>query len=147
MTYQDEGHYKAKHSHDTALNPQIADAVRKSTVQGKLSCAEASRIADRLEVPISEVGLAADLMELKIEKCMLGLFGYKNGGMHGKCITSSDSVDATVETELHKKEEDGHIGCENCWTIADRCGISKMTIASACDTLSLKISGCQLGAF
>lgn len=41
---------------------------------GKLPCAVAHELAKRLQVPIAQVGQAANDLEVKITKCQLGCF-------------------------------------------------------------------------
>ena len=76
MTHGDKGNYKAKHSSTSRLDEKIARAVEKKTAHGKITCTDASYIADELGATMKEVGLAIDLMEIQISKCQLGLFGY-----------------------------------------------------------------------
>jgi hypothetical protein len=58
MTHKDAGHYAAKHPPEKKLNPKIAEAVRLQAINGKISCA------------------SADLLEVRLNKCQLGLHGY-----------------------------------------------------------------------
>jgi hypothetical protein len=76
MAHEDAGHYGAKHPADRKLNEKIAGAVREKNMDGKISCAEASRIAGQLQVSMTDVGVTIDLLEIHLNKCQLGLFGY-----------------------------------------------------------------------
>ena len=147
MTHEDAGHFAAKHPADVELSEKIADAIRTSSADGRLSCANASRIANELGIDIAKVGLTADLTETKINKCMLGLFGYSNDRSHGKAIEANETVDEQMKSEILSATEDKGIGCDSCWAIADRLKVSKMSVASSCDAMEIKISSCQLGAF
>ena len=55
---------------------KIVKAVRRKTVDGKITCADAGSIAGKLNVAMSEIGVALDLLGIRITKCQLGLFGY-----------------------------------------------------------------------
>ncbi|MDN5326163.1 MAG: hypothetical protein PWP41_859 [Moorella sp. (in: firmicutes)] len=56
------------------------DAVRAAVKEaaathgGKLPCAVAQEVARRLQVPMREVGQAADDLQIKITQCQLGCF-------------------------------------------------------------------------
>ncbi len=76
MTHEDAGHYAAKHSKETVLDERIAGEIRKTIKDGKVSCAAAHRIAEELGVTPAEVGVTIDLLEARIERCQLGLYGY-----------------------------------------------------------------------
>ncbi len=147
MTHEDAGHFAAKHPDEVKLNEKIAEAIRARSPDGKLSCANASLIADELGITIAQVGVAADLTETKINKCMLGLFGYSNDRTHGKAIEANDAIDEKMRTEILSASEDKGIGCDSCWAIADKLQVPKMSVASSCDAMEIKISSCQLGAF
>jgi hypothetical protein len=147
MTHEDAGHFAAKHPADSALDEKISEAVRTNAPNGKLSCSNASRIANELGIDIAKVGVTADLTETKIDKCMLGLFGYNSDRAHGKAVEANESVDAQMKSEILSAAKDGGIGCDACWAIADKLKVPKMSVASCCDAMEVKISSCQLGAF
>jgi hypothetical protein len=147
MTHEDAGHFAAKHPADSALDEKIAEAVRTNSPNGKLACSNASRIADELGIPMAKVGITADLTETKIDKCMLGLFGHNSDHVHGKLVDANKSVDAQMKSEILGAAKDGGIGCDACWAIADKLKVLKMSVASSCDAMEVKISSCQLGAF
>jgi hypothetical protein len=107
----------------------------------------AEKIAKDLKVSIPEVGVTADLLEMKIEKCQLGLFGWGKKPDHGKDIRAADSVSAQMKSALGKAAENGAVTCAAAWAIADRLGTERKAVSAACDTLGLKIRKCQLGAF
>ncbi len=147
MTHLHEGNYAGKHSAHQHLDTKISAALKPSIMDGKLSCSNANNVANTLGVNLADVGVTADLLEAKINKCMLGLFGYNTESPHGKRVKSSDSVSKELRSAILSASEDSHISCISAWAIADRLGVSKMSVTSACDTLKVKISTCQLGAF
>jgi len=147
MTHEDAGKYAAKHPPGTTLNQKIAEAVREKSPDGRLVCGTGEKISKELQVEISEVGITADLLEMKIKKCQLGLFGYGKEPNHGKDIRAADSVSDEMKSALEEAAENGVITCAAVWTIADRLGAKRKAVSAACDTLKLKIRACQLGAF
>ena len=147
MTHEDAGKYALKHPPGTRPNERIAKAIRENSLDGTLACAMGERISKELKVDISEVGVAADLMAIKIKKCQLGLFGWGKKPNHGKAIQAVDSVSAEIRSALEEVTENGKVTCAALWGIADRLRVKRKVVSAACDTLRLKIRVCQLGAF
>lgn len=147
MTHEYAGKYALKHPPGTRPNEGIAKVVRERSSGGELACGMAERIAKELNVSISEVGLTADLLEIKIKKCQLGLFGWGNKPNHGKDIHLADSVPFEMKRALDGVTENGRVTCASVWAIADRLGIERKVVSTACETLGLKIIRCQLGTF
>ncbi len=56
------------------VTAEIINEVKKSTIDNRLSCAKAHEIAEKLEVPLTVVGQAAEELKVKISKCQLGCF-------------------------------------------------------------------------
>jgi hypothetical protein len=147
MAHEDAGKYAAKHPPGTTLNEQIAKAIREKSSGGKLVCAIGEKISNELQVGIAEVGITADLLEMKIKECQLGLFGWGEKPNHGKNIQAADSVPAEIKSALEKAAVNGMVTCAALWMIADQFGVKKKVVSAACETLRLKIRSCQLGAF
>lgn len=147
MTHEYAGKYASKHPPDTRLNERVAKAIREKSQGGELTCGMAEKIAKELKVGLSEVGINADLLEIKIKRCQLGLFGWGNQSNHGKDLHPSGSVPKEVENALKEVAENGRVTCASVWEIADRLGIERKAVSTACETLGLKIRACQLGTF
>ena len=115
---------------------------------GKLSCAAAFRIAKELDVAPLQVGQAANDLEVRLNRCQLGLFGYgpKAEGRH-KIVEPADDVEAELAQAIQDSQSDGKLDCQAVWDIAASMRIPKMNVAAAAETLGVKISRCQLGAF
>jgi len=147
MTHGDAGKYALKHPPGTKPNEQIAKAIREKSLGGTLACGMGEKISKELKVDISEVGITADLLGMKISKCQLGLFGWGKKPNHGKDIRAADSVSVEIKSALEEVAENGAVTCAALWAIADRLGAERKAVSAACDTLRLKIRVCQLGAF
>ncbi|MDY7033399.1 MAG: hypothetical protein SVY10_16025 [Thermodesulfobacteriota bacterium] len=147
MTHEDSGKYAAKHPPDTTLNEKIAETIRERSPGSELACGTAEKISKELKVEMSDVGITTDLLEIKIKKCQLGLFGYGEKPNHGKDIQAADSVSDAMKKAIEGAAEDGVVTCAALWTIADRLGAKRKAVSAACDTLKIKIRACQLGAF
>ncbi|MGD1153028.1 MAG: hypothetical protein ABR911_09180 [Syntrophales bacterium] len=144
MTHGDRGNYKAKHSSGSRLNQEIAGALEKKTAAGKITCADASKTAAELGVTMKEVGVTIDLMELELSKCQLGLFGYSPQKM---AVKPAETVQADLERAIRDALVNDRLPCATAWSIAERFGIPKMAVSSACEALKIKVKPCQLGAF
>jgi hypothetical protein len=147
MAHEDAGKYAAKHPPGTTLNEQIAKAIREKSSDGKLVCAMGEKISKELKVSIAEVGRTADLLEMKIKECQLGLFGWGDKPNHGKDIPATDLVSVEIKGALERAAVDGMVNCAALWTIADQIGVQRKMISTACETLKFKIRSCQLGTF
>lgn len=144
MTHEDRGHYAKKHPADRKVKPEITQAVKQKSSDGEISCVAAHKIAAGLEVSPEEVGFGIDLLEVRIVKCQLGLFGYRP---EKKVVKPAESVSETLEKTLKEATLDGRLSCSTVWDIAQRLGMAKMKISSACEALKIKLISCQLGAY
>jgi hypothetical protein len=144
MTHEDAGHYRLKHPSDTKLNPRIAEAIKRKATNNKISCASAHKIADEFDTTPAQVGVALDLLEMRITNCQLGLFGHSP---EIKAVKASESVPPEIEEAIKRSLVNNRISCLSCWKIAGRFGIAKMDVSAACEALEVKIGACQLGAF
>ena len=147
MAHEDAGKYAAKHPPGTARSEQIAKVIREKSPGGALACATGEKISKDLKVAIAEVGITADLLEIKIKECQLGLFGWGDKPGHGKDIRAADSVSVDIKSAVEKAAVNGVVSCAALWVIADQLGVRRKVVSAACDTLRLKIRPCQLGAF
>ena len=143
MAHEDAGHYAAKHPPGTKLDAKIAEALREESRDGQITCAAAHRIARDLKVLPSDVGVALDLLELRIGKCRLGLFGYGEK----KAIKPAEHVSPELEDALRKSVVENRLSCLSCWKIAEELSLTRMEVSAACESLNIKIGSCQLGAF
>jgi hypothetical protein len=143
MTHEDAGHYAAKHPDETS-DPVIATAITAKAEGGSITCAAAFSLLDTLEVSPTAIGRTADLLEVRITRCQLGLFGYKP---EKKIVKPADEVAEELRQQLDRAAVEGSITCASGWEIAQALGIAKMAVAAACERLGLRIIQCQLGAF
>ncbi|MBW2117892.1 MAG: hypothetical protein JRH09_08250 [Deltaproteobacteria bacterium] len=144
MTHEDRGHYAKKHPADRTVKPEIAEAVKKRTSDGKISCPEAFKIAGDLNVQPAEIGFTIDFLETRIMKCQLGLFGHSP---EKSIVKPAKNVSRALEEAIRERLIKGRLPCKAAWEIAQKSEIPKMGVSSACDTLGIKINSCQLGSF
>lgn len=143
----DSGHgnsFAEKHKGSITLDPLIKEAVLKRAKEGKLPCAVAFEIAKELGVEAAEVGKTVDLLNFRLMKCQLGLFGYLP---EKKIIKPENTENQDLKNAISNALVDGRLPCKNAWDIASEFKIRKMTISSVVDAMKIKIKPCQLGAF
>ncbi|MCF8091203.1 MAG: hypothetical protein K9K21_04855 [Desulfotignum sp.] len=143
MAHQDKGHYAGKHP-DRKIDPVIAEKLNTLIKQNRLSCAAAHKAAADLKVSPEQIGIQADLMEVRIVKCQLGLFGYEP---EPKRIDPGIDISDDLWAHIENKSVDGRLSCKTCWNIAQKFAVSRLEMGSACEKINIRIKPCQLGAF
>jgi hypothetical protein len=143
MSRKDKGHFGAKHE-GVSLDETIAAELRGRVRSGGLSCAEAEGIATKKKVAMKNVGVAMDLLEIRIDGCQLGLFGDESGE---KAVKPLDHVPEPLRLSIEKALSGGRLPCADAWRIAGEQGRPRKDVSSACEALGIKICACQLGAF
>jgi hypothetical protein len=140
----DAAKYAAKHPVGIPLDPVLGEALGKVAIDGEIPCSAAFRVAEETGAAPDAVGQAMDLLEYRITKCQLGLFGY---GAHKKIVRPAEEVSEELRLLLESSSHDGRVSCAACWALAEQLGLPRLAVAAACDRLGLKITPCQLGAF
>lgn len=147
MSHIEQGNYRTKHGQNAPVDQRVCEAIKGRAEDGRLSCAGASALAQELDVTMEEVGRNADLLEIKIDRCQLGLFGYgRTKGKHS-IVEPPEQVSDELETAIRGALSDGKLTCVDSWTIAEGHRISKRAVCEAADKLGIKTSQCQLGVF
>ena len=146
MTREKGQKFSDKHGANAQADPRATDQIQKNAQNGEVTCAVAHQIAEALNLSPAEIGKAIDLLEYKISKCQLGLFGYGQGS-DKKALKPKAPEDQQLEGAIREALEDGILSCRDAWRIASRFKVPKMTVSNACEALGIKIKPCQLGAF
>ena len=133
-----------KHDPGTKIDDRIKDALAQQTEHNEVPCAVAFTIAEALQVSPADVGKAADLLEMELVKCQLGLFGYKPDK---KIVKPEAPENPDLETAIRDSLVDGKLPCRKAWEIARSQDLPKMAVSAVCEHLEIKIGPCQLGAF
>jgi hypothetical protein len=144
MKLQKGESYSKKHGPDATPDRSIKSEILKRTKDEEVPCIVAFKIAEALRIPPLAVGKTADLMNFKLTKCQLGLFGYQP---HKKIVKPQDSVKENLKDAISQSLSQERLSCKRAWEIASRFNIRKMAVSSACETMGIKIKDCQLGAF
>ncbi|WP_319409812.1 hypothetical protein [uncultured Desulfosarcina sp.] len=144
MVHEDAGHYAAKHP-GANIDKAISDAIAAKEKEGRITCAAAHAIAKKQACSPQVVGMNIDLLEKRIRRCQLGLFGY--GLKKKKAVKPAAMVTKTLRTAIRKAMDGDSITCQAAWTLAKEMSLTRLEVSSACEALKIKISKCQLGAF
>ena len=136
--------FSTKHGPDEKPDTSIKNEILKQTKNEKIPCAVAFEIAKVLQISPEKVGKTADLMNFKLTKCQLGLFGYQP---KKKIVKPQDNTKEDVKNAVSDALDQERLSCKQAWDIASRLRVGKMTVSAACEVLGVKIKDCQLGAF
>jgi len=136
--------WKDKSNSSKEPNPELKKILLEKTKENELPCAVAFKISKDHGIPMDQIGIAADFLKIRLTKCQLGLFGYKP---EKKIIKTTAMISKSLEGKIKVAISDGKISCKVAWQIASDLDINKLEIGNACETLSIKIRSCQLGAF
>ena len=148
MSHPTPGHYARKHS-QTSRRPDIMAALKDRAQNNQIPCAAVHAVATDFGITPKEVGAQADLLEMRLTHCILGLFGYKKGTQGtSKILDSAIRISPDLETAICSQAgADKRLSCIQCWEIAKACKVKRLEVSSACEQLGIKIKPCQLGAF
>lgn len=127
---------------------ELQQAILERLDDGKLPCAAAFAIAHRLGVEPLAVGQAANVADIRINRCQLGLFGYgpKAEGKH-KIVHAMEDVPQRLAARLRAAAVGDGITCAAIWQAADELGYKRIEASSAVEAMGLHVSRCQLGCF
>ena len=129
---------------ESDMEKNIKDEILKKIRENRLSCASAFKISKNFGITPSITGDFLDKLDIRINKCQMGLFGYIP---EKKIIKPLDFLDDKLKEAINNASSKGRLSCENAWNIADRLKIDRMTVSAGCETMGIKITQCQLGAF
>jgi hypothetical protein len=136
--------FSTKHGPGEKPDTLVKNEILKQARDQRLSCATAFEVAKALKVSPETVGKTADLMNYKLIKCQLGLFGYQP---KKKIVKPDQHIKEDVRAAVSKAVVHERLSCKVAWDIAARLQVGKMTVSSACEGMRIKIKNCQLGSF
>ena len=144
MVHSNRKTFAYKHEPGAPINPDIETEIKNRTTSKKLPCAMAFDIAKSLNVSPHEVGKTADLLNVRLTKCQLGLFGHEQAK---RGVTSQKPPYPEIENAILEAQVNNQLSCKAVWEIASQFGVTKIMVSNACEALGIKINACQLGAF
>ena len=136
--------FAEKHQPEVTPDSRIKEEIIKQTPTDELSCKVAFEIANKLKVSKKAVGMTADLLEFKLVKCQLGLFGY---GLQKRQIQPKNSANRLFKEAITAALVEGKLPCASAFEIASRFNVHKLNVTGICEFKKIKIRACQLGAF
>lgn len=139
-----EEKYFSKHHMITDVKEYLKQEILRQAVENQISCAAAEKISQTTKVPLSEIGLAVDMLNIKIIHCQLGLFGYEE---KKKLLPVMEEVSNELRLCLEAKLVGGKLPCFAAWEIASLLNMRRLDVGASCEKLKIKIKPCQLGAF
>jgi hypothetical protein len=142
-------HDKKKTSRSESGAPYTPDddlvaLIKKNSHDNSIPCSKAIKISDETEHNSIDVGKTLNFCGINIIKCQLGLFGYTP---QKRIVKKLDSIDPGLEKAIKNHLVNNRLPCIDAWKIADEFGRTRLEIGSAAETMNIKISQCQLGAF
>ncbi len=143
MSSDKGANFTDKHAAGDQPDKTIADKIKMRVKSGCLPCAVAFDIAKEIGVSAAEVGKTLDLLNFRLAKCQLGLFGY---GPEKKIVQPAESVAPNLKTAIEAALKNNRLPCASSWEIAARFKLRKMAVSNVCEALGIKIKPCQLGA-
>jgi hypothetical protein len=123
---------------------KIEKILLQESKDGELPCAIAFDIADKHQTSPAVIGECADRLKIRLVKCQMGLFGYQP---EKKIVKPSVEVGAELGVQIEEALIVDRLPCASAWNIAEKLGVAKMEVSSACEAMGIKIKPCQLGAF
>jgi hypothetical protein len=144
MTHEDTGNFSRKHPADTKINEPVANAIKEAVDAEGISCAAVFKIASDLGVSPAEAGRTVDLLEIRLVRCQVGLFGYSP---QRSTLKPAEEVSPELEAAIQQALVKGSLPCAQAWRIAEELKLGKMEVSAAAEAMKIKIKPCQLGAF
>lgn len=144
MTREQGPKFSEKHGANTKADPAVKQKIEEKAKHGEISCAVAFKISEELNIKPAEIGKVVDLLNVRLVKCQLGLFGYGPGT---KAVKPKPPGNKEVEKAIRAALVGNKLACTDAWKIAKGLNLPKMAVSNACEALGIKIKPCQLGAF
>jgi hypothetical protein len=123
---------------------KLEEAVKASLASGYLPCPIAWKIAQDMSVSRIAVGEVADRLGFRLTQCQLGCFGVDKIPFEDKV---QKNIPGGLVEALETYREKKRIDCPEVFMLAERFGISPLSVSRAAAAGGLKVLGCQLGCF
>jgi len=133
---------------DIIIDTHAKDLLQEKTKNGIMACATAFDCTKKLNQTRQKTGIYLDILEIRLEKCQIGLFGHGGEKEKGKkFLKLTDTEKKEIKSILDDNMKNDFITCSEIWALAEKTGTKRMKISTCCEESGIKIKGCQLGAF
>jgi hypothetical protein len=134
---------------DFIVDKKLMEAIRSQSKDNAISCASVFAVAKKNSVNPLLIGQTADVLQVHLSHCQLGLFGFPGhakGWNSAKVaeIPAPEGLEAAIRSALGPA---GELTCGAAWELADLFHISRMLVGYVTDKLNIRLHQCQLGAF
>jgi hypothetical protein len=123
---------------------KLEDRVKSSLASDYLPCPVAWHVAQEAGVSRIAVGAVADRLGFRITDCRLGCFSVDKIPFEDEI---RDNIPAGLIAALEAYREKKRIDCPEVFALAERFGISPLSVSKTAAASGLKVLGCQLGCF
>ena len=82
------------------------------------------------------MGVTIDLLEVRINQCLLGLFGYSP---KKRIVVPAEHISPELQQALEEAMDENGLSCAAAWELAEQRNMKRLDISSACEALKLKI--------
>ncbi len=124
---------------------QILDQeIQASLVKGRLPCAVAFTITEKLDVTPRMVGNKANELKIRIIDCQLGCFAVEKATR--PALDDMEIATALAE-ELRASMINRQLPCTAAFEVARKLKTSRKEVGDAATKLNIRLINCQLGCF
>lgn len=130
------------------VDDNIAEGLQGKLQDGMLSCASAHALAKLYNVPPAVIGNTADALNIRLNRCQLGLFGYPNKkGWDASGVNNLPVPEDFKQALSVKASATGSLTCAAFWEFIAGYKLSRMHAGYIAEKLGIRITNCQIGAF
>lgn len=123
---------------------KLEERVKASLASGYLPCPVAWLIAEDAGVSRLAVGEVADRLGIRITDCRLGCFSVDKIPFANEM---QSNIPAGLIDILDAHREKKRIDCPEVFALAEKYGLSPLSVSKEAAARGLKVRGCQLGCF
>ncbi len=133
---------------DFVMNDTIALEIQNQISDDLLSCGKAHAIAKKINISPADIGSTADALNIRLNRCQLGLFGYPNKkGWESSGVSALPVPEGFEQALRAETAPTGRITCAAFWEFISDYKITRMQAGFLADQLGIRITNCQIGAF
>ncbi len=123
---------------------RLEERVKASLASGYLPCPVAWQIAGDSGVSRIAIGEVADRLGVRITDCRVGCFSVDKIPFENR---TQSNIPAGLIDILETYREKKRIDCPEVFALADKYGLSPLSVSKEAAARGLKVLGCQLGCF